>query len=740
MMAFDALMPWWALAILAAGAIGVTARAYARPVVPMSSRVRLVLAGCRLSLLFLLIVILQRPVLLEPSDDRRDAIVPILVDVSRSMRLNDVGVGAGNRPRIDEAARIVENLAPAVAAAFDVEVLGFGESLAPVDPANLRADGRRSDLGGALRAIRERYRGRSIAGVVVVSDGGESGGDPSVQPEDGDPPVFAVGVGRPMIARDREVLDVTVGAPILANSAIDLRASIASHGFDDEPVEVRLLEDGRLVQVDRMTPTATGAPMPIAFRVSPKPDVATLYTVEVAEAGSELTGGNNAQRVLVPPPGRPRRILLVEGAPGYEHSFLKRAWLQDEAIELDSVVRKGANERGQDTFYIQGHPDRTPVLAAGYPQHRPALFAYDAVVLANVPAEFFTPDQLDMTADFVSTRGGGLLVLGAQTFSGRGFAATPLEEVLPLHASGRTAQIAPPATRVPNTVSLTEDGAHHGLMRLGATPAATRARWDAAPPLAGVAALGDPKPGASVLAHTVGAGGGLHPLVAVHRYGRGRAMVFTGEASWRWKMLLPSDDDTYDTFWRQSARWLTDGTPGPVTLAIAGGRVPGETVRLEVTSRDSTYTAVADASVTVRVVDPAGALQELRPALADATAGRYVTEFTPTQKGVYQIDATADQAAINLGDADGWVLVGGADRELTDPRLHGDALARLAEATGGAVVSPEALGDLPRQLRDRSADPAPPVRHDLWHNVWVFALLVLLPSTEWIVRRQWGLR
>ena len=85
-MVFDALMPWWVLVILTAGAIGVTFRAYARPVVPLSSRSWLTLVLLRLSLLFLLILILQRPVLLEPSDDRRDAVVPILVDISRSMR------------------------------------------------------------------------------------------------------------------------------------------------------------------------------------------------------------------------------------------------------------------------------------------------------------------------------------------------------------------------------------------------------------------------------------------------------------------------------------------------------------------------------------------------------------------------------------------------------------------------------------------------------------------------------
>ena len=33
-------------------------------------------------------------------------------------------------------------------------------------------------------------------------------------------------------------------------------------------------------------------------------------------------------------------------------------------------------------------------------------------------------------------------------------------------------------------------------------------------------------------------------------------MIFTGEASWRWRMLLPADDRSFDTFWKQSLRWL----------------------------------------------------------------------------------------------------------------------------------------------------------------------------------------
>ena len=735
-MAFDNPLPWWALLGLVAGATLVTYRTYARPSAPLSAPRRASLAGLRLLTFLVLIAILLRPVVFEPAPERRDAVVPVLIDVSRSMRLADVD----GRRRIDRAIELVrDELAPTLGEAFDVETLAFGEGLTPTGLAGVSADSWRSDLTGALEGVRDRYRGRSVAGIVVVSDGGDTSNREAAAELGDGPPVYPIGVGARAIQRDREVLGVTVGAAALPESVVELSASVVSHGFGDAPIEVRLLENSRVLQVSRVTAT-DGVPARELFQVSPKADVATLYTVEVPADLSELTAGNNTRRVLVPPAGRARRVLLVEGAPGYEHSFLKRAWSRDQGLELDSVVRKGQNELGEDTFYIQGHTDRLAALAAGYPQNLQALFFYDAVVLGNMAAEFFSAEQLAMTADFVAERGGGLLIFGARAFAGRGLAGTPVEEVLPLALQGRLSrQLGAPA-REPNTVTLTPEGARHQIMRLGDSIEATRARWEAAPPLASVMTLGEPNPGASVLALTTSVGGGVHPLVAVQPYGRGRAMLFTGEASWRWKMLLPSDDLTYETFWRQTARWLSTASPDPVTVVAVGGAMAGEDVTLDVTGRNARYEPVLDAAISVRVTDPDGAVHTLQPTLADGETGRYVGQFTPTALGVHRIEVDALRGGVSLGTADAWILVGGADLELADPRLNDEVLRRVAAASDGELHYADEFSDLPELLRSRAFDAPPPIRRDLWHNVWVFVLLALLPSLEWTLRRQWGLR
>ncbi len=68
---------------------------------------------------------------------------------------------------------------------------------------------------------------------------------------------------------------------------------------------------------------------------------------------------------------------------------------------------------------------------ADFPARRDQLFAYDALVIANVEADALTRAQLAMAADFVSERGGGLLVMGGRSFAQRGLSGTPLEEALP---------------------------------------------------------------------------------------------------------------------------------------------------------------------------------------------------------------------------------------------------------------------------------------------------------------------
>ena len=738
-MRFAVVLPWWGY-LLAFGAALVLGRlAYARVPIRMSSAQRTALSGLRALTLSLLILILLRPVVMVPPAAANNSLLPILVDVSRSMRLKD----HDGPTRIERAQGVVRDLQAQLGQQYRIELLSFGETLAAApDVDRLAATARRSDLSGAIADLAERHRTDRMAGVIVLSDGGDTA---PLESRDAriNAPVMTVGIGSPDAPRDREIVNLTAGEPLLPGASIDLSVSAASSGFGQEPVELRVSANGRPVEVRRVTPSAEGAPVHAVFTVSPDPAVPTVYTVRIPDSAGEVATENNTRSVLVPAQTGRRRLLVVEGAPGFEHTFLKRALSEDPGLEIDAVVRKGQNDDGRDTFYVQAAPSRMAALSSGYPFKRSELFAYDGVIFGNIEADFFTREQLELTNDFIAQRGGGLLVLGARSFDRQGLAGTALEEALPIDLTDRGSGVALASNQVPllepNIPALTGDGVSHPATRLAVSAEENRQKWSSLPALASVAHVGGARPGAQILAVAMTAGGTPQPLIAAQRYGHGRSVAFAGEASWRWRMLRPADDTSYETIWRQLARWVTAGAQSAVTIGAMSPAVPGITDRISVVVRDEDFRAVANAEVALQMTAPNGEKRQLSAALSSPQDGRYGVAARFDQPGVYKIDAVATRAGTRIGTASRPVLVGGVDLEMTQPRLNEAVLRRLAADGNGRYVRADQAGQLPSLLRESRAEAGTPEMRDLWHNGWSLLAIVGLLAGEWVARRRVGL-
>src|SRR4051812_14996665 len=127
-MQFAVALPWWALALLAAAVLVVAWGSYAGAIVPLPPGRRAALTALRAVTLALLVACLLRPVRVLPPDESNNAVVPVLVDTSRSMQLAD----ADGRPRIEAARDIVRaTLAPALAGHFRTELWTFGDATKP---------------------------------------------------------------------------------------------------------------------------------------------------------------------------------------------------------------------------------------------------------------------------------------------------------------------------------------------------------------------------------------------------------------------------------------------------------------------------------------------------------------------------------------------------------------------------------------------------------------------------------
>lgn len=723
--------------------VGLTALAvvsYRRPFVPLTTLQRVLLVGLRTVALVAVLLFACRPVIFLPPVSAGDIVVPVLVDTSRSMRIAD----ADGAERIASVQRLLTSeVLPAIGKIGKPELFRVGEGLSEAPVERLEADGRRTDLVTAVATVRDRYRGRRVPGILLLSDGGDTTGRVDRAALKTGAPVFAVGVGSESGVPDREVVGITAGDPRLDLAVVDVHVTSVTRGLGREPYSVRLLANGQLVDTRAVSPVADSTPSDETFSVTPDPLNATVYTADIAVDARESIGENNARSVLLSPAVRKRRLLVLSGSPGYEYSFLVRAFTQDPSLEVDSIVRKGKDDNGRDTFIIQAGGGRGAGLVSGFPTTRAALFAYDAVVIGNLEGEFFGRTQMDLLADFVSVRGGGLLLLGARTFVQRGLAGSVLEEALPVElndrgggAPSRTSDGEGGTSR--NIVTLTDAGAQHPIMRITPVAGELRKKWAELPPLSSSAPVGGPRPGATVLALTQSPNGAPVPLVAIQRYGRGRSMVFAGEASWRWRMLRPADDRSFEFFWRQAARWLSADAPEPVTLSVPEGPSPGETIAVQLESRDAEFQLVPDAVVEATLTAPGAEPTPL--ALRPAGTGQHGANVAAEAPGLYRIRAESRKGATLLGVADRWFYVGGADPEYADPRLNEGFLRRLARQTGGQYAPLADATRLMSALSTTVPHTLEPEQRDLWHEPWAFALVMGLLCAEWIARRYVGLK
>jgi uncharacterized membrane protein len=439
---------------------------------------------------------------------------------------------------------------------------------------------------------------------------------------------------------------------------------------------------------------------------------------------------NNSRLRPMEVPEQRRHILYIEGEPRWEYKFIRRAIDENPAVRVASLLKTTPNK-----FYRQGveSPDE---LVNGFPTDELALFRYDALMIGSFEAAALTPAQHDMIREFVSRRGGTLLMLGGRRgLTDGGWGPTSVAEALPV----RLPELDGPSfAREPAKAMLAPAGLMSAMTRLEADDEANKAAWEGLPDLADFQTLGELKPGAETLLEAR-FGGNTLPLLVHQRYGLGNVYVLATGGTWRWQMQLPHEDQRHETFWRQFLQAAATTAPQPVTLTSDRVFYGDEsTVKLRAEVRDKTYKPASDAVVTLEVSDGMGPPKTVPMTPVAGERGLYEAAYETTHTGVFRFDAVAKTADEELGRAQFAVRREDGVIEHYRVQQNRPLLERLAAATGGTYFAVNDVSKLPEAVSFSEAGSVERQVLELWNIPLAFLLLLLLKSAEWLVRLYWG--
>jgi len=661
---------------------------------------------------------------------------------------------------------------------FDVRRYAFGSAVGAVESfQDLSFDDPASNLATALKTLKTRFRGQPLAGIFLFSDGNSTDDLNEVAEEEG-VRIFPVIPEQRDELHDLSIDSVAVSQTNFEDAPVTIQGRFAITGRRPEKLEVILTEHGveqssgqASVQKQSIS-TSNQTELVARFQVKPSRTGVLFYELNVksADASSssqnEATTRNNRQLIAVQRDPHVSRILYVGGRPNWEHKFLGRALESDQQLHLVSLVRiarkearfdfRGrVGERGNSLFrgFKEGDDEETedysqPVLvrlntrdpaelSGGFPSTKQELYQYDAILIDDTEAPFFTRDQQSLIERFVSERGGGLLMLGGRdTFRHGKWEHTPVADLLPVYLS-RASQSLTGKLKW----SLTRDGWLEPWTRSRPTEQEEKARFNEAPPLEILSPSPEIKPGARTLATVQNEQGETAPSLVVQAYGEGRtAALLTGDL-WRWSLQTPTDQaDDVGKFWRQLTRWLVGDVPGRIAVSVTPtqfGGFPAMTIQVRLRNQEYQPRDGDQVLVTVRQPDGSEVHLDAQPSLK--SAGMYEAVHVSRLAGTYVADVIATGTENDpLTAKTGWTSDPAAE-EFRRTNMNVDALQKLAVDSGGEVV-PQAdllkfVTELPyREMPVMETESAP-----LWHRPAILLIALALLSLEWGLRRWKGL-
>jgi uncharacterized membrane protein len=732
-------------ALVAAGLAGIVMVAVAVTYRSVRARGRLrdriVLTVLRMAALAVVLLCLFRPTLIVRAAVPQQNVVAVVLDDSRSMQIPDWD----GRPRGEfikqQFGGLESPLLKALSDRFLVRVFRFSSTAGRLESVNaLTFNGSQTRLGAALDGAREELAGLPVSGIVLVSDGADTSeaslSDALLGLKAEKLPVYTVGVGSAQLPRDVQVDRVSVPRSVLKDASLLLDVVVTHTGYAGRTVTVDVEDEGRILGSEQVRLPSDGTPVTVRVRAAASEAGPRLFKFRVALQPDEVVPQNNVREALIQVRDVKEKILYFEGEPRFEVKFLRRAVADDQNLQLVVLQRTADNK------FLRLGVDGPDELFGGFPKTRDELFSYRAIILGSIEAGAFSGDQLQMLAEFVDRRGGGLLMLGgARAFGEGGYGGTPVADALPLAIDPRT-RASEPADLARMVLAPTRAGQGHAATQIAASEAASANRWRELPQVTSVNEPLEPKPAATVLLTGTDERGRAQPVLAWHQYGRGKTVALTLQDTWQWQMhaSIPLEDQTHENFWRQMLRWMVDGVPEMVDARTTTERVePGEAVTVEATIVDKSYVELNDANVTARVTRPNGTTLDVPLEWTGERDGLYRGTFVSAEAGTYEVAVDSSKGSAILGSGATFLRAGPSDAEYFDPTMHEGPLRRIAEETSGRYYTPETAAGMAEDVRYAGRGVTSVEERELWNMPIILIALLGLVCAEWGYRRAVGL-
>lgn len=677
--------------------------------------------------------------------------------------------GAGQGPDAD-----TDSVGAASAVAAEAADNGLAESANPLaSPAawidELGPTGAETRLGDAVRSALLSGSGGPVAGIIVLSDGGQNAGlDPATAIElaqQMEIPVHTVGVGSSAPRRNVRVSDLVAPTRAYPGDSFTITGYLHGEGFANRIVDVELYRraaadasgPGVRIATEQVLLPAAGTRDPdhpgagssvaaIRFEISPTETGRTVYRLAVNPPVGDVEPKDDAYEVDVDIVEQELQVLLFAGGASREYRFLRTLLYREAGVEVDVLLQSARPGISQDAREILDE----------FPRTAEDLYKYDAIVAFDPDWTQLDTVQLDLLEKWVADEAGGLVLVAGPIYTANWLESNKhgvLRALYPVEFRRRLALLgdARYGSKIAWPLDLTRDGQAAEFLKLDDTdPDATNV-WPRFAGVYGYFALRGAKPTASVYAYSSdprGSVGGEPPPYFVGQfYGSGRVFYEGSGEMWRLRAL---DESYFEVFYTKLLRHVTEGrllrgSRHGVLLVDRDRFLLGDSVAVRAQLKDEQHRPLKQESVSLRVTRPDSTSETVTLAAIEDQEGSYLGQFRALQEGAYQLELPLTSAEdLPLTKR---IHVRVPDLEREHPELNEELLSSIARRTNGVYYAgldsavfgnPSLKGvaeQIPSKAETRIIRGAPDPEFARRQSLWILGVFCGALSLEWLLRR-----
>ncbi len=577
----------------------------------------------------------------------------------------------------------------------DVKVYSFEGNLSKGFDASYK--GSQTNISTFFHEVTNRFSNRNAAALIVASDGiYNDGTDPFYAARKIVFPVFTIALGDTLVKKDILIRKIIANKTAYLGDKFIVEVLVEMNKYSGQTTKLVLSNGNQLIDSKEIRSNSDHSLQRISFNLEARKTGAVRYNLKLGEVPGESTTLNNHTSFIIDILDARQKIALIYDSPHPDVTAIEKAL--EGSTHFETELLRATN--------------------------LPKTFEkYDLVILNQMPSVTSVTDLGNLFRAKTSL----LIIIGSQTDLN---SLNNLKSGLIINTSLKSFSESQPIVN--------DDFPLFSVDKKDATV------FREFPPLQSPFGTYQFSPLSDVLFYQkIGNVSTRTPLIMFTRVAEKKVGFITGENLWRWRIsnyMQQSNHESFDLMIDKTALYLSTKDDKSFFRIHLNSRISeNEPVEMEAEVFNASYELINDPDVNITISD---AEKKTYPFVFSKTNKAYYLNAGLFPVGEYSYNASVKVGA-EIFRKSGKFFIEQVNVESSNLVADHNLLYRIAASHDGELIKPgdiEKLADKIMAREDiRSVSIYQQRMSDLIGNPWLFSLIILLLTAEWVIRKREGL-